>query len=109
MSRRPNIGPRHIDNQALTIWRLLLKEGGYWRVCEITDALQVDAARNSIRRTLDRLGLNGMVRMRQAPGRHPGFGVTPACTAPPGYGWMLETALTATGVIDWAALELEHA
>ncbi len=102
-------GPRHIDNDALRVWQLLLKEGGYWRTREISAELGVEGRVDKVRGALDRLALNGMLRMRQAPGKHPSFGVTPACTAPPGYAWMLEIALHGAHPINWAALELEHA
>lgn len=102
-------GARHIDNEALKIWQLLLKEGGYWRTREVGVALQLQGRADKVRHTLDRLALNGMLRARQVPGKHPSFGVTPACAAPPGYAWMLEVAMHGVQPIDWAALELERA
>lgn len=105
MSRPRKIGPRHIDHDALTIWKLLLQEGGYWRTREVSEALAEQPTAFSVRSALDRLTLNGMVRLRQLPSCHPSFGVTASCTAPPGYGWMLREALQATGPIDWPALE----
>ena len=101
-------GARHIDNEALKIWQLLLKEGGYWRTREIGVALQLQARVDKVRLALDRLTLNGMLRMRQAPGKHPSFGVTPACTAPPGYAWMLEVAMYGLHPIDWADLQAQQ-
>lgn len=109
MSRPRKTGPRHIDHDALTIWKLLLKEGGYWRVREIGEQLDAALTGYCVRNALDRLALNGMVRMRHAPKTHPSFGVTASCAAPPGYGWMLKEAMSATGSIDWAALEALHA
>ena len=100
---------RHLDHEALTIWKLLLKEGGYWRVREIGDVLGVEPCTRSVRQSLDRLLQRGMVRARQVPGAHPSFGVTASCAAPPGYDWMLQEAVSATGSINWAALEALHA
>jgi hypothetical protein len=102
-------GPRHIDHEALTIWKLLLKEGGYWRTREISAELRTEGRVDKVRHALDRLTLNGMLRSRQAPGKHPSFGVTPSCAAPPGYAWMLEVATHGVHPIDWSALEAEHA
>ena len=109
MAGQRAIGPRHIDNDALRVWQLLLKEGGYWCTREISAELRVEGRVDKVRSALDRLTLNGMLRSRHAPGKHPSFGVTPACTAPPGYAWMLEVATQCVGPIDWAALELERA
>ena len=102
-------GPRHIDNDALRVWQLLLKEGGYWRTREISAGLGVEGRVDKVRSALDRLALNGMLRARQVPGKHPSFGVTPACAAPPGYAWMLEVAIHGLQPIDWADLEALHA
>lgn len=109
MSRPTKSMARHIDHEALTIWQLLLKEGGYWKVREVGDALNAAPVRRNLRFALDRLSRNGMLRSRQAPGKHPSFGVTPTCKAPPGYAWMLEVAIHGEQPIDWAALEREHA
>lgn len=109
MSGPRTTGPRHLDNEALKIWQLLLKDGGYWRTREVGAALQLQGRVGKVRHTLDRLALNGMLRARQVPGKHPSFGVTPACTAPPGYAWMLEVAIHGVQPIDWADLEALHA
>lgn len=101
--------PRHLDNDALIVWKFLLKEGGYWQVRELGRELISEPMVSTVRSQCDRLLVNGMVRSRQLPGCHPSFGVTPACKPPPGYEWMLEAALSATGVIDWRVLEAEHA
>lgn len=101
-------GARHIDHEALKIWQLLLKEGGYWKTRELRAELRFEGRVSKVRLALDRLTLNGMLRMRQAPGKHPSFGVTPACTAPPGYAWMLEVALHGVHPIDWADLEAQQ-
>ena len=74
-----------------------------------SEPLRVEVRVDKVRHALDRLTLNGMLRSRQAPGKHPSFGVTPSCTAPPGYAWMLEVAIHGEHPIDWAALEVEHA
>ena len=108
MSRPTKISARHIDHDALTIWLLLLKEGGYWRTREIIVQLRVEGRVDKVRHALDRLTLNGMLRSRQVPGKHPSFGVTPSCTAPPGYAWMLEMAIHGVHPINWDALEREH-
>lgn len=109
MSRPRQDGPRHIDNDALATWMLLLKEGGYWTAREVGGLLDTAPMLSTVRSQLDRLTSNGMVQMRQAPMKHPSFGVTARCAAPPGYAWMLEEAIAATGPIDWPALEALHA
>ena len=98
-------GARHLDNDALIVWKFLLKEGGYWQVRELGRELISEPMVSTVRSQCDRLLVNGMVRSRQLPGCHPSFGVTLSCTAPPGYAWMLEAAVSATGPIGWAALE----
>lgn len=105
----PQIGPRHIDNDALTVWIFLLKEGGYWQARELGRHLDTAPMLSTIRSQLDRLANAGMVRVRRVQGRHPTFGVTPTCMPPPGYEWMLDAAVSATGAINWPALEAEHA
>lgn len=108
MRGKLKITGRHIDHDALTVWMFLLKEGGYWQARELGAMLAADYLAVSARSVCDRLVAASMVRSRQLPGFHPKFGVTAACKAPPGYGWMLEAAVHGTHPIDWAALEREQ-
>ena len=108
MSGQRATGPRHLDQDALTVWMFLLKEGGYWQARELGRELISEPMVSTVRSQCDRLLVNGMVRSRQLPGRHASFGVTPSCTAPPGYEWMLEAALSATGPINWGEMEARH-
>lgn len=105
MSRPRDTQSRHLDHDALMLWQLLLKEGGYWNTRELGPVTVKYKNKNRLRKTCDRLVLLGLVRARKLPGRHTSFGVTAACKAPPGYGWMLELAMHGKHPINWAAHE----
>lgn len=106
MSRPTKISARHIDQDALTLWTFLLKEGGFWPARELGSELPLNVPARPV---CNRLVAAGMAKSRQLPGKHPKFGVTALCKAPPGYAWMLEVAIHGEQPIDWAALEREHA
>lgn len=106
MSRPRQIGPsaRHLDNDALTMWWFLLREGGYWTVGDVRKRWQPRYTGAQVRNILDRLMANGLVREKTRPGAHAGYGVTAQCKAPPGYEWMLTEPLAPMDSEDMEAL-----
>jgi hypothetical protein len=108
MTTHCELAARHIDHATLQMWKWLLKEGSFCSVREISLLGAQGCPPRAVRRQLDRLASNNMVRMREVAGKHVTFAVTTTCVAPPGYGWMLKVQIATTDSLQWAALEARH-
>jgi hypothetical protein len=83
---------RHLDDSALRLWMHLVEAGGYWSVREMRLQWFAAIETDEVRDMVDRLHDNGLVREQRRGGKHPAYGVTTLCKAPPGYEHLLGIA-----------------
>lgn len=83
---------RHLDHDTLMLWVELVLAGGYMNLREIRRTWCAATEPETVRAMVLRLRDNGMVREKCRGGKHPTFGVTTLCCAPPGYEHLMRVA-----------------